>query len=46
MPSWGYGGILAIKNKSSNFWLGWDGRIRTYDLLVQSEAPYHLATSH
>ncbi len=25
---------------------GWDGRIRTYDLLVQSEAPYHLATSH
>ncbi len=26
--------------------LGWDGRIRTYDLLVQSEAPYRLATSH
>ena len=24
--------------------LGWGGRIRTYDLLIQSQLPYHLAT--
>src|SRR5438270_13515314 len=24
--------------------VGWGGRIRTFDLLIQSQAPYHLAT--
>jgi hypothetical protein len=35
-------GIIASYNDCL---FGWDGRIRTYDLLVQSEAPYRLATS-
>jgi hypothetical protein len=26
--------------------IGWRGRIRTYDLLSQNQAPYHLATRH
>jgi hypothetical protein len=25
-------------------WCGWRGRIRTFDLLIQSQAPYRLAT--
>src|SRR4051794_36904438 len=25
-------------------WYGWRGRIRTFDLLIQSQAPYRLAT--
>ena len=25
-------------------WFGWRGRIRTFDLLIQSQAPYRLAT--
>jgi hypothetical protein len=25
---------------------GWGGRIRTSDYLIQSQAPYHLATPH
>jgi hypothetical protein len=25
---------------------GWGGRIRTYDLLSQNQAPYRLATPH
>ncbi len=41
----------GVKNqkKSKNLpfvFSGWDGRIRTYDLLLQRQAPYHLATSH
>lgn len=36
----------STRTTPSCFLYGWDGRIRTYDLLVQSEAPYRLATSH
>ena len=28
------------------FFIGWGGRIRTFDLLLQRQAPYRLATPH
>jgi hypothetical protein len=30
----------------SDFFLGWRGRIRTYDPLIQNQMPYRLATRH
>jgi hypothetical protein len=37
-------GVAALEEKSGARWFGWRGRIRTFDLLIQSQAPYRLAT--
>jgi hypothetical protein len=36
--------VLRQSSNSTGCGVGWRGRIRTFDLLIQSQAPYRLAT--
>ena len=39
-------GGMGESTKPTSCGIGWGGRIRTFDLLIQSQAPYRLATPH